>query len=237
MKLNISLKQVFFDIFQDKRWPFKIFIFVIFACISYVSKLFFNNMVILILYISYFGLYFILFEHNVINYKNKGLPDLLDKKLLNCLKIYLASFLYGSIIGFLLAFTPFNINLLKLSNPNNPTIILVNLLLCLPIILSSFTTFAETLFFKEIFNFKKAFASLKYAWKDYIAIFLGLWTSWLTLFLAPIVLYNFIKLDIFYNIYYLLFFIYALIIHLISIHLTAQAYRYSLSKMNEEKIK
>jgi len=173
MQLNFSLKQPVQDLISNKKYVLQllvitlIFIFLRVFGIN-IKGLSFLASIILGGYLSLLG-------YNIINNREKVLENIFytQEPNKNYLFVGLKSTLIAFIYSLILAIPGVFIVLKFHLTPMLASIITSLILLPVTIyaMLLPSTVFSSTLNFQDGFNFKKAFVSIKYAWKDYLACF------------------------------------------------------------------
>lgn len=227
MALNFSFDKAFNDLFSDKNNVLSliciVLLFGMFDLLFSKHETFSLNLVNILLsgYLSVMANNIIQGHEpvltNIFNYndKSKGLALIGFKQIICSVIYYLPPFICGFIL------------LQLISKELTTPIVLLTIFLSFLIIVTSFfasvsslTLFSETLSFKQSFNITKAVKSFKYVWKEYLFSIIIV----NTLFISSCLLTALFQV-LFYNLIFVM-------CQYFSSHLTAQAYKYALSKMD-----
>lgn len=201
MQLNFSLKQAWDDLFSSKKYIWQLLA----ATAIYMALEFLGDIYSIkgpkFLASIIIGGYTSLIAYNVINSKERVLENIFNNNenhkfiLLVGLKVAIIESIYLLFLiipGFPLAFylTSFHFD------PSLATLILMLILSPVLFYLTIFPSivFAENLNFIDAFNFKKAFSTLKLAWKDYLLCFVITFFMLLGIFILGFVIFNLVIL-------------------------------------------
>lgn len=173
MQLNFSLKQPVQDLISNKKYVLQLLIITLIFIILRVFGINIKGLKFLASVIL--GGYLSLLSYNIINNREKVLENIFytQEPNKNYLFVGLKSTLIAFIYSLILAIPGVFIVLKFHLTPMFASIITSLILLPVTIyaMLLPSTVFSSTLNFHDGFNFKKAFASIKYVWKDYLACF------------------------------------------------------------------
>lgn len=176
MELHFSLKKAWTDLFSNRKYVLELLsLMALMSVLMLVAQFSSLKLLPILGYVIWLG-YLLLMCNNIINGKEPVLADIFSNlKGRNIfavpLKFMVLGLIYGMFLGILwiITFLIFN-NFLSMSS-NNALIfsILISIPLLFFISFLGVLLYSENLQIRDGFNLKKGWTSFKYAWKDYLA--------------------------------------------------------------------